>query len=219
MTPELLASLLADGDDELAAWALQHALSEQPRAVVFDGLLNDAMTLIGERWAAGRWSVADEHLASQTLVRTLERVRPDLGPEKRVGPLAVLAALPGERHAMGLAMLEQVLTEAGWVVANLGADVPIDDLADFVRRNEARLVALSASDPERLPALAEAVSRVKAARADVPVMLGGRLAGSPDLVNGVGLDWMGRSLRDALRFATSLDAARSAPPSVERPLD
>jgi methanogenic corrinoid protein MtbC1 len=218
LTPELLASLLADGDDELAAWTIQHALAEQARAAVFDGLLNDAMTLVGERWAAGRWSVADEHLATQTLMRALERVRPASGPGSRVGPLAVLAGLPGERHAVGLICLEQVLSEAGWVVANLGADVPVPDLRRFVERNEVRLVGLTASHPDRLPELGAAVEAVHEALPEVPVILGGHLAARPGLREAFGLAWAGRSLRDALAFAASLDAPESAPLGLEGPI-
>jgi methanogenic corrinoid protein MtbC1 len=215
LTPELLAGLLADGDDELGGWALRVALDEAPRAEVFDGLLNDAMALVGERWASGRWSVAEEHLASQTLVRALERVRPPENPASRVGPLAVLAALPGERHAIGLACLDQVLIENGWQVANLGADVPVADLVSFVRRNEARLVALSASHPERLAALGEAVQGIRGAKPDLPIMLGGRLAGYPGVGESFDLDWLGTSLSGALEFARSLDAPGSPPPAAE----
>ena len=218
LSPELLAGLLADGDDELAGWTLQHALAEQPRALVFDGLLNAAMTLVGERWETGRWTVADEHLATQTLLRALERVRPRRGPEQRVGPLAVLAALAGERHAVGLVCLEQVLQEEGWVVANLGPDVPPGDLATFIERNEARLVALTASDPERLPVLGETVAAIRGVTPDVPIMLGGRLAVRPGIRDAFELAWAGTSLEGALRFATSLGASDSAVPSVEKPL-
>ncbi len=147
LTPELLAGLLADGDDELAAWALQHALAEASRAQVFDGLLRDAMALVGERWQTGQWSIAEEHLASRTLLRTLERIRPVLGPEHRIGPVAVLAGVAGEQHMIGLVCLEQVLAEAGWSVSNLGADLPAADLGQFVRRNDVALVALSAANP------------------------------------------------------------------------
>jgi methanogenic corrinoid protein MtbC1 len=204
LSPELLASLLVDGDDELAAWTLRHALAERPRPEVFDTLLAPAMTLIGQRWAAGRWSVADEHLASQTVLRALDRIRPDLGPEGRVGPLAVLAGVAGEQHMIGLVCLDQVLRELDWTVAELGADVPAADLAAFVARNEARLVALSASDGARLEALADAVAAVRAARPDVPILLGGRLASQPGIADTLGLAWAGTSLVDAARVAGRL---------------
>ena len=206
LTPELLAGLLASGDDELAAWTLRHALRESSRPVVFDGLLRDAMHLVGQRWASGQWSVADEHLASRTLLRALEQVRPELGPESRIGPVAVLAGVAGEHHMIGLVCLEQTLQERGWTTANLGADVPPEDLRRYVADNEVSLVALSASDPARIDALRAAIEAIRAADPGrrIRVLLGGRLAehGSPAVVPPP--DWVGTSLVEAAAFAASL---------------
>jgi len=206
MTPEMLASLLADGDDELAAWALRGALAERRRADVFDGLLREAMTLVGRRWEEGRWTIAEEHLASQTVVRALERIRAAQGPESRVGPLAVLAGVAGEHHEIGLACLDQVLRGEGWTVANLGADLPAADLARFLARNHAELVALTASLPDRLEALRESVAAARAVRADdpLPVMVGGAIAGDPDLARSLPIQWSGTSLAAAAAFATTV---------------
>ncbi len=208
LSPELLAGLLADGDDELAAWTLSHALRESSRAEVYDGLLAEAMRLVGERWQSGRWSVAEEHLASQTLLRALDRIRPDLGPDGRVGPLAVLAGVADEHHMIGLVCLDHVLRELGWTVAVLGADVPTADLATFVERNDARLVALTASHADRTGTVAEAINAVREAAASrggagraVPVMLGGRLAATPGVGIAVGADWSGSSLVAAAAYA------------------
>ena len=203
LSPELLAGLLADGDDELAAWTLRHAMSEAPRIEVYDGLLRDAMALVGQRWEEGRWSVAEEHLASRTLLRALERVRPASGPESRIGPLAVLAGVAGEQHMIGLVCLEQVLAEAGWAVANLGADVPPADLATFVGRNEVALVALSALAPERVGAVGDAVRAVRGAAGDrsIPVIVGGQVSGVTDLGSAVEADGVANTLAEAVAFA------------------
>jgi methanogenic corrinoid protein MtbC1 len=204
-SPELLASLLADGDDDLAAWTIRHALADGPRTAVYDGLVADAMRLVGERWATGQWTVAEEHLASQTLLRALERVRPELGPVGRIGPLAVLAGVAGEQHMIGLVCLDHILCERGWTVANLGADVPPTDLASFISRNEATLVALSASHPARIEDVTAAVSAVRAASPDrLPIMLGGRLSTRPAIAAQLDVDWVGGSLEGAARFADSI---------------
>ena len=209
LSAELLAGLLADGDDELAAWALRHALAEDARATVYDGLLADAMHLVGERWASGQWSVAEEHLASRTLLRALELVRPPMGPESRVGPLAVLAGVAGEQHILGLVCLEQVLAEAGWTVSNMGADLPSADLAGFVARNEVALVALTASDAERIGALLEAIAAVRTGAGDrsLAILVGGRLAAQPGLAGTVGADGAAITLTDALAFAKAHEPA------------
>lgn len=208
-TPDLLASLLADGDDELAAWTLRNALAEQGRAVAFDGLLRDAMRLVGERWSSGRWTVAEEHLASQTLLRALERIRPPQGPESRVGPLAVLAGVAGEHHGFGLACLDQVLRDDGWSVANLGPDVPPADLARFLARNQADLLALSASLPEREPAVLDAIAAARAVRAErpFPIMLGGTIVTDPALAARVEVDFLAESLVEAARLARAVAIA------------
>jgi len=183
LSPELLAGLLADGDDELAAWTLRHAMEERSRAEVFDGILRQAMALVGERWRTGQWTIAEEHLASRTLLRTLERIRPELGPEGRVGPMAVLAGVAGEHHMIGLVCLEQVLAEDGWTVANLGADLPAADLGSFVRRNEVDLVCLSATQPDRVGEIADCVEAVRAAGGarEIAVLIGGHVAAIPNL--------------------------------------
>jgi methanogenic corrinoid protein MtbC1 len=219
VTPELLAGLLADGDDELAAWTLQSALSERPRAEVFDGLLRDAMALIGQRWLEGRWSIAEEHLASQTLARSLERIRDARGPEGRVGPLAVLAGVAGEHHAIGLACLEQVLCDEGWTVANLGPDVPAPDLARFLARNHAELVGLAASLPERTDELRASVAAAGAVRPDdpLPIMVGGGLAQDAALMTALGVAWAGTSLTAASKYAAGLLDRTAGRPAAEVP--
>ena len=211
LSPELLAGLLADGDDELAAWTLRHALAESTRAEVFDGLLKDAMTLVGERWETGQWSIAEEHLASRTLMRALERIRPELGPEQRIGPVMVLAGVAGEQHVIGLACLEQVLSEAGWTVANLGADLPATDLGSFVGRNEVSVVGLSATDPERAGMLAADVAAVRDAGhgRQIPVLVGGQAAAHPGILESVGADGLAVTLQEALAFAEKHRPAES----------
>ena len=203
LSPELLAGLLADGDDELAAWTLRHALDEGSRSAVFDGLLRDAMTIVGERWQTGQWTIAEEHLASRTLLRALEQVRPPMRPELRVGPMAVLAGVAGEQHMIGLVCLEQILAEAGWTVANLGADLPPADLGAFVQRNEVALVAMSANAPDRRPALADSILavRVAAGERSIPVLLGGGIASESGIRDELGADAVAISLSDALAFA------------------
>jgi MerR family transcriptional regulator, light-induced transcriptional regulator len=204
LSPELLAGLLADGDDELAAWTLQHALEEASRAEVFDGLLRDAMRIVGDRWRSGQWTIAEEHLASRTLLRALERIRPDVGPEGRIGPVAVLAGVSGEQHMLGLVCLEQALVEDGWTVANLGADMPAEDLGRFVRKNEVTLVCVSASNPDRVGAIAACIEAVRNSDRDrsLPVIVGGQIAAVPNLATTLGAVVV-HSVTEAVRAAAA----------------
>jgi methanogenic corrinoid protein MtbC1 len=123
-----------------------------------------------------------------------------------VGPLAVLACVASEQHGLGLACLDQVMRDQGWSVANLGPDIPPADLARFLARNHADLLALSASLPDREPAVRDAVAAARAARTDAPlaIMLGGTLAADPAVAGRLDVDFVADSLAAAARFARTI---------------
>jgi MerR family transcriptional regulator, light-induced transcriptional regulator len=122
------------------------------REELYDRVVAPAMTTIGDLWAAGELSVADEHLASCITAAVLERTAhaDDADPS---APLAVVGAAPGDAHAIGPRMAADCLAAAGWRVHYLGASLPADDLLAFARRHGARLLGLSVSMPEHVPAL------------------------------------------------------------------
>jgi methanogenic corrinoid protein MtbC1 len=208
-TPEFIASLLVDGDDDLAAWAIGQALEERSRSEVFDDVVRRAMELIGARWESGRWSISQEHLASVSLAAALARLRPRDAYGTRIGPVAVLAAPAGELHVAGLLCLAQILEDHGWHAENLGANVPADDLLRFVSERKVDLVALSIGTAATLPSLRETIEVLRAGRPDepsLPIMVGGRgVAGFEATLTGV--DHVSSTLSEAEAFIAGLRPA------------
>jgi methanogenic corrinoid protein MtbC1 len=207
--PEFLASLLADGDDDMAAWVMSQALADRSRAEVYDKVVRPAMELVGARWQEGQWSISVEHLASVALNQALARVRPREDPESRIGPTAVLAAPELEQHGAGLICLAQVLEDDGWHVENLGANVPADDLVSFISARDVDLVALSIGTADRLEALRRAVDAIRAQggrEAELPVMIGGH--GVAAIAELAGASRICHSLADAQEFARDLTPGR-----------
>jgi methanogenic corrinoid protein MtbC1 len=228
VTAEMLAGLLVEGDHDLVTWALRVALAGRAREDVYDTLVRDAMRLVGEGWHEGRWTVSEEHRATQTLIRALEDVAPAPSPADRIGPTAVLATVEGEQHAIGLILLEHLLREGGWSVAYLGQSVPVDDLVRYAARERCDLVALSAALPEHLGEVSHAVAALRAMPRPPAVMVGGRALGAADRTGtasaaggagvsaaDLGADWAGGTLRSAQRFAADL-LTRIAPPGAGR---
>jgi methanogenic corrinoid protein MtbC1 len=203
VTAEAFAGFLADGDEEIARWALGRQLAARPRAEVYDTFVRDAMRLVGERWVSGRWTISEEHLASRTLGRVLTALAPETGPADRLDPVAILAGVAGEEHSIGLMALSHILTEAGFAVSDLGPDVPAEDLVRFTAKTEARLVALTASTSVREEMLRDTVAAVLALPRRPALIVGGRIAEVASLGD-LGADWTGSSLVDCARFATEL---------------
>jgi DNA-binding transcriptional MerR regulator len=102
----------------------------------FVDVLAPALMDVGESWAAGELTVAQEHLASSTIRASLQRLLADARASVR--GIAVLACAPGERHEIGLLMLAVLLRGDGWQVAYLGADTPLRDAIELAERLDRR---------------------------------------------------------------------------------
>ena len=99
---------------------------------------------MGLAWRAGNMSIADEHVASQTLLRALARIRTMI-PNRPRAPLCALATAPGDDHTLALGLCELVLAEHDWQPLWLGRNSPVEMLTEIVQRPEVDMLALSAS--------------------------------------------------------------------------
>ncbi len=107
-------------------------------------MLGGVLAEMGERWRAGRVTILQEHLASERLARSLARVSDALPVQPRA-PRCVLACAEGDRHALGLSLVEVALREAGWATLWAGQDTPALALAELARGRGAEMIAVSAS--------------------------------------------------------------------------
>ena len=107
---------------------------------------------VGDEWHAGRFSPAQEHLASSVLHDIfVDRMR---AFSRGAGAPKMLIATPaGERHAIGAALVGAAAAVEGWSVIYLGADLPASEIAAAAIAGDVSVVALSVlyvDDRERL---------------------------------------------------------------------
>jgi DNA-binding transcriptional MerR regulator/methylmalonyl-CoA mutase cobalamin-binding subunit len=113
---------------------------------------------LGERWERGEVSVAQEHFASIVLrARLLGLAR---GWDRGIGPRALLACTPDERHELGLIVFGLLLRQHGWRITYLGADTPVDTLAAAAQQLSPVAVVLIALTPDRLRSLREPLTQL-----------------------------------------------------------
>ena len=143
--------------------------------------LGGLLTAIGDRWANGDLSVAQEHVASSALQRALALAAETISTPPGA-PRCLLAPAEGEEHMLGLALAELCLREAGWRAEWTGTHTRSVDVCERVRGGTVRMVGLSASSAMRdRRALRAQVRAVGSAcqRAGVTLVLGG-LGSWPD---------------------------------------
>lgn len=182
-----LALLAGDPDeaDQVAREALELTLGE---AMIYQLVVAPAMHRIGRMWAAGEIGVGQEHLATQIATRVLVLVHDATAfAAHRADYRAMLAAVEGEHHVVGLDMAAKLLESAGYEVLTLGADVPTAALPAIVAEHDPKLFVLSATMPDAGERVLEAVDAIIGAAADIGLILGGpgvprSVAGGPRVV-------------------------------------
>ncbi len=156
---------------------------------------------LGEGWAEGRITIAQEHFASSVLRGRLLGLARGWG--RGSGPVAVLACPPGEQHDLALLMFGIALREAGWRITFLGADTPIATIESAVASVPVSVVVLAAVGSERLHAVE---SELTALTSHARVAIGGAGA-EPALVERVGAVLLdGDPVSAATGFARGFDA-------------
>jgi excisionase family DNA binding protein len=137
---------LAQGAEDVATnILLKLYLDKIPLAKILDQTLAGAMHRVGEQWHGGEMSVADEHLASRTAIRSLEALGQLLRPEQRQGRSALCCAVEEELHDIPVLCVQILLESEGWTVRNFGANTPLFALAITIEKHCPRLVCLSSS--------------------------------------------------------------------------
>ena len=143
--------------DEVAVHAVfDRLLSAYRLETVLRDVVLPCLARIGDGWADGEVSVAQEHFASGIVRGRLLALARGWGDG--TGPSALLAAPPGEDHDLALVVFGLVLWRRGWTITFLGADTPMGALADTVTRLAPTLVVLTAIDPAAMQAVEDEVS-------------------------------------------------------------
>jgi DNA-binding transcriptional MerR regulator len=135
-------------DETSAQRTLERLFAAYTPTTVTRDVLLPYMHEVGEQWSAGRVTVAQEHFATNFFVaRLLALAR---GWDRGLGPRALLACAPNEQHALALIVFGIALHELGWRITYLGADTPIETLAEVADIIHPELTVMAATMRRRL---------------------------------------------------------------------
>jgi methanogenic corrinoid protein MtbC1 len=194
---EELADALENFDEPRAQAILDRLLDVATLEALLSEVVLPYLRELGERWARGDVSVAQEHFATAVLRGRLLGLARGWGVG--IGPAAVLACLPGEHHDLGLIAFGLALRARGWRIVYLGPDAPIETVDDVSRRLQPSLVVLSAVSDERVRPVAEQLRELAARQR---LALGGGAGASGVLEAGDVLRLTGDPVAEATLLST-----------------
>jgi MerR family transcriptional regulator, light-induced transcriptional regulator len=155
-------------DEQAANTALDRLFSAYTVETVLQDAVMPYLHRLGDRWAAGEVSVAQEHFASNLLRGRLLGLAQGWGQGQ--GPAAALACVPGEQHELGLLAFGVALRRRGWRIIYLGTNSPISAVADIAQSLAPAVVVLLSMHPDNF---LDHAPEIKQLARQVPVVIAG----------------------------------------------
>jgi MerR family transcriptional regulator, light-induced transcriptional regulator len=202
----LFDALLSGSEAAATEILIGDHLDGKPPCEIFDETLCPALRKIGEKWFAGEISVAQEHLATRTVLNAIYKLRSHLPVPEPTGKLAVCCALENEFHELPTHLAQITIENEGWEVLNFGANTPLYCLTEEISRHLPDMVCISSTiinDIERLSR--DFINfRDLAAKHKISLVLGGRVFDADCMRKRFPADFYAQSFAEVAAFAREL---------------
>jgi MerR family transcriptional regulator, light-induced transcriptional regulator len=205
----LFQHLIAGHEDETGALLINAYLHGTSLASLFDRVVTTAMHQIGDLWYRGELTIADEHLATQTVIAALQNLRSVIQLATASDLKALVCGVEGDLHELPIHLSQVLLEHDGWDVINLGPNTPFFALADALTKHRPRLLCISAklmTDPDRLVRDYAQVNKA-ASKLGVAIVLGGDGFADSLLNQRFPSEFYAKNLEQLLAFTRSLAPA------------
>ncbi len=148
----------------------------------YDIILRPAMYQIGELWDAKKLDVGDEHIASNTAMRLIEKIgaKPIMKKKRKT----ILVCTPdGEYHAIPCYMMETYLSLNGYNVINLAPSAPSNSIMNHILDKKPDLILISITLKDHIKSCERLVNNLK--KFKIPIVVGGQALQDENQFHGV----------------------------------
>jgi MerR family transcriptional regulator, light-induced transcriptional regulator len=167
-------------------------------------VIGAAQSEIGRLWQLNLVTIAQEHMASAISQLALSALFQHAAPRPAHGKKIAVACVEGEQHDLPARLVADYLELDGFEVRYLGANVPHDDLAATIRDESPDVIGLSVTMSFNMPALREAIARLRVVTT-APIFAGGHAIDlSPPAAQALGVELAGKGPGDLIAVARRL---------------
>ena len=190
--------------DRAALLAREQLASGADAMAIINGTLIPALDAVGRGFEAGTLFLPQLLMSAEAAKAAFAVVKEALSGAGRAekGSL-ILATVKGDIHDIGKNIVKVLLENYGYRVIDLGKDVPPEAIVEAARRENIRLVGLSALMTTTVPSMEATIRLLREACPEARVVVGGAVL-TKDYAEQIGADHYAREAMDTVRYADAV---------------
>ncbi|MDH5769680.1 MAG: cobalamin-dependent protein [Candidatus Bathyarchaeota archaeon] len=194
------------GVEEIKKFVVK-ALNSRINPVDVMDAVSHGMNVVGEKYEKGEYFLSELIMAGIIAKEIMNTVAPYLNKkadEKSIGKV-VIGTVKGDLHDIGKNIVIAMLSSMGFIVKDLGIDVPCKMFVKTIENERPNILAMSClltSSMNEMRKVIEELSKV-GLRENIKVMVGGRPV-TPQFAKAIGADAYGANAFEAVKVAKAL---------------
>lgn len=162
-----------------------------------------ALDIVGEKYEKGEFFLPQLIRSAETVQKAFEAIKENLqanGGQKVSKGKIILATVKGDIHDIGKNIVRVILENYGYEVIDLGKDVPIESVVERAKKEDIKLIGLSALMTTTLKSMEDTIKAVRHEGLESIIFVGGAVL-TPDYAQMIGADFYAKDAKEAVNIA------------------
>ncbi len=170
---------------------------------IIDGILIPALDEVGRDFENNKVFLPGLLMSAETAGMSFEIIKKHMAnngsTDTQKGKI-IIATVKGDIHDIGKNIVKVLLENYGYDVVDLGKDIAPQQIVEAVKKENAKLVGLSALMTTTVPAMEETIQLLREQTDGVSVMVGGAVL-TEEYAKMIGADYYGKDAMSSVRYA------------------
>ncbi|MDP4152683.1 MAG: homocysteine S-methyltransferase family protein [Bacillota bacterium] len=200
-----LYDIILQGRKDEAQKAVRELLKTDAPLDIINKIFVPALNHVGSAFEKGELFLPQLIRSAETVKNAFEIIRDNMnlaecGTSKGK---VILATVKGDIHDIGKNIVKMLLQSYNYEVIDLGKDVEISTIIDEAKKNDIRLIGLSALMTTTVKSMKETIESLHIYKIPCKTMVGGAVL-TPEYADMVGADFYAKDAMDAVKITESV---------------
>lgn len=198
-----LRQIILQGRREEAGPRVREMLRDTAPLTIIDRHFIPALNQVGTRFESGELFLPQLMQSAEAVKRGFAEIKAHVGrtgEKTRAKGRILLATVQGDIHDIGKNIVRMMLENYGYDVLDLGKDVPVEDVVEAIRREDIRLVGLSALMTTTVQSMKKTISKTREAGLPCTFFVGGAVL-NEEYADYVGAEHYARDAMESVEIA------------------